>query len=273
MIIDGKKLAEDIKVSLKEAISMSKKSFRLAIIKVGENPITEKFLEQKKKFGSVIGVETRIYDFPESISTNQLRKEVSEIVHIRENDGVIIQLPLPKNINIDYILDAIPPKKDPDMLSSKSLGSLVSGRSKILPPIVAAIKHIFDKNNIEIKGKKVAVVGAGRLVGKPSAIWLINQGASISVSDENTKDISENTKDADIIISGAGKAKLITPDMVKDGVIIVDCGASESAGQISGDVDPDVAPKASFFTPVPGGVGPLTVAMLFQNLVNLGEKE
>ena len=272
MIIDGKKMAEEIKASLKSEVSKIGKKIRLAVIKIGKNPVTEKFLEQKKKFGEAVGIDVRIYDLPETISTNQLREKLAEIVHIKENTGVIIQLPLPKQINTQYILDGIIPEKDPDMLSSKSIGLFSSGRSKILPPVVGAIKHIFDKNNVDAKGKKVTVIGAGRLVGKPVAVWLINQGAAVSVIDENIADPTLHTMDADIIISGVGKPNLITPDMVKEGVIAIDCGTSESEGKVVGDLDHAISKKASLFAPVPGGVGPLTVAMLFKNLVELAKK-
>lgn len=272
MIIDGKKLAEEIKAKLKAEVLKLRKKLRLAIIKAGEDKVTEKFLEQKKKFGSAVGIDVRVYDLPADITTNKLREKLAEIAHIKENTGVIIQLPLPKQINTQYILDGIIPEKDPDMLSSKSVGLFSSGRSKILPPVVGAIKYIFNKNNVDVKGKKVTVIGAGRLVGKPVATWLINQGAAVTVLDENTKDISKFTKDADIIISGAGVPKLINSDMVKEGTVAIDCGASESAGRLLGDFNPKVAEKALLFAPVPGGVGPLTVAMLFKNLVELAKK-
>ncbi|MDP3935283.1 MAG: bifunctional 5,10-methylenetetrahydrofolate dehydrogenase/5,10-methenyltetrahydrofolate cyclohydrolase [Candidatus Giovannonibacteria bacterium] len=279
MIIDGKKIAEEIKAELKAEVLKLGKKIRLAVIRVGEDKVTEKFLEQKKKFGSAVGVDIRVYELPENISTNQLREKLAEIVHIKENAGVIIQLPLPKQINTQYILDGIISEKDPDMLSSKSIGLFSSGRSKILPPVVGAIKYIFDKNNIDVKSKKVTVIGAGRLVGKPVATWLINHGAAVTIIDENAADPTLHTKDADILISGAGKPNLITIDMVKEGVIVIDCGTSspeglpaDQAGRLVGDVDPVVAKKASIFAPVPGGVGPLTVAMLFKNLAELAKR-
>ncbi len=271
MIIDGKKLAEEIKESLKDEVSKIGKKLRLAVVKVGEDKVTEKFLEQKKKFGEAIGIDVRIYEMPADISTGKLREKVSEIVHIKESDGVIIQLPLPSQINTQYILDAIILEKDPDMLSSKSIGAFSVGRSKILPPVVGAIKFIFEKNSIELKGKRVAVVGAGRLVGKPAATWLVGQGGTVSIADEFTSPVHLTliTKHSDIIISGAGKPNLIQPDMVSEGVVAIDCGASEEAGKIVGDLNPKISEKASLFSPVPGGVGPLTVAMLFKNLVEL----
>lgn len=269
MIIDGKKLAEEIKAELSSEVSKIGKKIRLAVIKTGEDKVAEKFLEQKKKFGEAISVDVRVYDLPADITTNKLRKKLAETVHIKENTGVIVQLPLPKQVNTQYILDGIISEKDPDMLSSKSVGLLASGRSKILPPVVGAIKYIFDKNGVDVKSKKATIIGAGRLVGKPAAAWLINQGAAVTIVDENTEDISKFMKEADIIISGVGKPNLITVEMVKAGAVIIDAGTSESNGKVVGDVSLEVSPKASLFSPVPGGVGPLTVAMLFKNLVEL----
>ncbi|MDP2668823.1 MAG: bifunctional 5,10-methylenetetrahydrofolate dehydrogenase/5,10-methenyltetrahydrofolate cyclohydrolase [bacterium] len=278
MIIDGKKLAEEIKTSLKDEVLNIGKKIRLAVIQVGNDPVALKFLEQKKKFGNAVGCDVRIYNLPMEISTNQLRKKVSEIVHIKENTGVIIQLPLPKEINTQYILDAITSEKDPDMLSSKSVGAFSTGRSKILPPVVGAIDHIFMAYGIQLKAKKVVVLGAGRLVGRPVAAWLTQQGSSVTIIDENTPDPRPYTQNADIIVSGVGIPHFIKQDMVKEGTVVIDCGTSTGSSDVGseralrGDVDPSVAGKASLFTPVPGGVGPLTVAMLFKNLVELAKR-
>lgn len=274
MIIDGKKLAEEIKTSLQNEVSKIGKKLRLAVVQVGGDSVTEKFLEQKKKFGKEIGVDVRVYDLPADITTNKLREKLAEIAHIKENTGVIVQLPLPKQINTQYILDGIILEKDPDMLSSKSVGLFSSRRSKILPPVVGAIDYIFKAYGVSVKGKKATVIGAGRLVGKPVAAWLIGQGAAVTVVDENTArpDATRYTLDADIIISGAGKPKIITPEMVKEGAVAIDCGTSEAEWRVVGDIDPEVSKKASLFSPVPGGVGPLTVAMLLKNLVELAEK-
>ncbi|MFC1594848.1 bifunctional 5,10-methylenetetrahydrofolate dehydrogenase/5,10-methenyltetrahydrofolate cyclohydrolase [Patescibacteria group bacterium] len=271
MIIDGKKLAAEIKESLKAEISGIDKELRLAVIQVDDNPVTERFLTQKKKFGEDIGVDVRVYELPKDISTNALRKKVAEVVHIKQNTAVIVQLPLPNHINTQYILDGIIVEKDADVLSSKGIGMFETGRSKIIPPVVATVKYILDSNNIYVKGKNAVVVGRGRLVGKPVSIWLNNNGAAITSIDENTLDPRPYTLSADLIISGAGKPGIITADMVKDGVIIIDAGTSESEGRLVGDVDPSVEEKASLFTPVPGGVGPLTVAMLFKNLFTLAQ--
>lgn len=272
IIIDGKKIAQDIKASLKEEVLAIGKKLRLAVVLVGDNVASKKFIEQKKKFGRDIGVDVKVYEFAKDVTTNQLRKKLAEIVHIKQNAGVIIQLPLAKQINAQYILNSVIPAKDVDVLSAKSLGDFTAGKSKILPPVVGAIQAILQNYKIDVRGKNVAVVGAGRLVGQPTAIWLVNEGASVSTVNEFTKDIKPFLERADIIISGAGKPKLITVDMVKEGVVIIDAGTSESAGKLVGDVDfQGVSKKASLITPVPGGVGPLTVAMLFKNLLELAK--
>ncbi|MCX6731863.1 MAG: bifunctional 5,10-methylenetetrahydrofolate dehydrogenase/5,10-methenyltetrahydrofolate cyclohydrolase [Candidatus Parcubacteria bacterium] len=259
MIIDGKKLAEEIKNTL------DGKGLKLAIVQVGEDEASKKFIEKKIKFAEDIGAKTRVYNLPADITTNKLRQKMAEISHILENDGVILQLPLPAQIKTQYVLNGIIVSKDVDVLSSRAFGDFATGHSKILPPVVGAIKKIFDQYNIDIKNKNIVVVGAGRLVGRPVAVWLMNQGATISVINEFTPDISEFTKKADIIISGAGKPGLIKSEIVKDGVVIID------AGFPVGDADPAVADKSSLFTPVPGGIGPLTVAMVFKNLIELNK--
>lgn len=287
MIIDGKKMAGDIKNSLKIEIESLRKKLRLAIVLVGGDDISKKFIERKKKFGEAIGVDVRVYNFPKDISTTELRKKISDIARIKQNDGVVIQLPLPKHINIQYILDSITLKKDVDMLSSRALGELASGKFKILPPVVGAVHEIFERHDVDIKGKNIVVFGAGRLVGKPLLMWLINVGATVAVVDEFTKNPDYYSKNADIIITGVGKSNLIRADMVKEGVIVIDAGTSievfpqgvslkagqgEVRPQIKGDVDFDnVSKKASLITPVPGGVGPLTVAILFSNLIVLNK--
>ena len=256
---------------LREEISGLGKKPQLAIVKVGDNSVTEKFLEQKKKFASDIGISAEIYDFPSNISTEQICKEISKIVHAKENTGIVVQLPLPKSVNTQDVLDMIPSEKDPDMLSEKSFGLFSAKASEIFPPVVGAIQYIFMAYGVRLTAKQVVVVGEGRLVGKPVATWLINEGIAVSVVNEHTSSIKRLILDADIIISGAGKPNIITSDMVKDGVVAIDCGTSEVNGRLLGDIDPEVSKKASVFAPVPGGVGPLTVAMLFRNLVELAK--
>lgn len=270
VIIDGKKLAQKILDKLKEEIAKTKKQLRLAVILVGKNPVIEKFVEQKKKTGALIGIDVRLFPFDESITTNELRKRISQIVHEKKNTGVIIQLPLPPHINSQYILNSVPPEKDVDVLSARSIGNFAVGKSPVLPPIAGSVKAIFEEYKIEYRDKNIVIIGAGKLVGRPVMLWLFNEGASYSVLRSTTPEIFEFTKKADIIISGAGSPKLITGDMIKKDVVIIDAGTSESEGRISGDANIEsVSQKASLVTPVPGGVGPVTVAMLFNNVITL----
>lgn len=264
MIINGKQIANEIKEQLKQEIAKIGKKLKLAIVCVDENPASKKFVEKKVKFADEIGVKAKIYNLPAEISTSKLRKKMAEICHIKENNGVILQLPLPEHINTQYALNSIIPKKDVDVLSSRAFGDFTTGRSKFLPPLVGVIKIIFEKYGIDPAGKNIVILGRGILVGKPIANWLINQGATVSVLNSKTLNPGGYTLMADVIISGVGKPGLIKPEMVKDGVIIIDAGTP-------GDVDSEVAAKASLFTPVPGGVGPITVAMVFKNLVELNK--
>lgn len=274
VLLDGKKLAQKILDELKQEIVVLDKKLRLAVVLVGKNPVIEKFVEQKKKAAEFIGVDVRVYPFEEKITTNELRKRLAEIVHEERNTGVIIQLPLPAQINPQYILNSVTPEKDADVLSSRAIGNFITDRSPILPPVVGAVRALFEEYGIDYKNKYVVIVGAGNLVGKPAALWLLNEKATFSVVRSSTENPQEFLKKADIIISGVGKTKFITGDIVKEGVIVVDAGTSESEGKMVGDVDFDsVALQASFITPVPGGVGPVTVAVLFRNLLILSKSK
>ena len=275
-IVDGKKLAEEIKDELKKDIAAFGKKIKLAVIYIGGNTASESFIKRKKVFGASVGVEVEVKKPKEETwkSREKLRARISQITHDKKNTGVIIQLPLPDEIKqrTPYILDSISANKDVDVLSSEAVGKLTNGRMDIIPPVAGAIKYIVEKNNIELNGKNIVVVGEGSLVGKPVALWLLSQRLPFAVLTSKSPNFSETIARADVIISGVGKAGLIKKDMVKDGVIAIDAGTSGDSGQLKGDFEPDVAEKTSLFTPVPGGVGPLTVAMLFKNLVILSKK-
>lgn len=270
MLIDGKKIAEEVKDSLKKEIEKSGKKLKLAIAQVGENEVSKKFIEKKVKFAEEIGVKTEIYNLPDNISTEELCKKLEKICG-EDNNGVILQLPLPAHIDTQHALDSIALEKDVDVLSSRAFGDFATGCSKILPPLVGVIKTIFEKFNIEPIGKNIVVIGRGILVGKPIANWLINEGATVTILNSKTLNPGDYTLIADVIISGVGKPGLIKPDIVKEGVIMIDAGTSMKDGKLKGDFDPAVAGRASLFTPVPGGVGPVTVAMLFKNLIELNK--
>lgn len=272
VILDGKKLSQKLLEELRRGIATLGQKLRLAVVVVGKDPVVAQFTAQKKKAAESVGIDVRIYPFEEKITTNALRKRLAEIVHEEKNTGVIVQLPLPEYINMRYILDSVKLEKDVDMLAARSLGNLAAGKSPILPPVAGAIKAFFEEYQIDYKNKYMVVVGAGALVGRPVALWLLNEKVTFSVIRSGTQNPEEFLKRADIIISGVGKPKFITGGMIKEGVVVIDAGTSESEGKVVGDVDFDsVSPQASYITPVPGGVGPVTVAMLLKNLVTLAK--
>lgn len=249
-----------------------KKKLRLAVVVAGEDPVVRSFIGEKKKAAESVRIDVRVYPFDAEITTNELRKRIAEIVHEKKNTGVVIQLPLPPQINKQYVLNAIPPEKDVDVLSARAVGNFAVGKSPIFPPVAGAVKALFEEYGIDYADKNIVVIGAGLLVGRPVALWFLQEGATFTVVTEKTSQPENALRSADIIISGIGKPRYITGDMVKEGVTVIDAGTSESAGEIVGDVDFDsMSSKASYITPVPGGIGPLTVAILLKNLVTLAK--
>jgi len=274
MIIDGKKLAQEIIEELKKEREKITKKIRLAVILVGNNPASLSYIKQKEKVAKEIGIDTRIYQYVDLIKTKELRKKVGEICRVTYNRGVIVQLPLPSSINAQVVLNGILPEKDPDILCEKNLGTFYTERLKILPPVLASIKFLLEKYKIDIEGKNVLIIGRGRLVGKPASLWFINQRATVITANSKTKDLKELIGKSDIIISSAGKHGLITGDLIKKGVVIFDAAVVSEDGKLKGDCDFDsVKDKAKIITPVPGGIGPLCVAFLFKNLLELVKLE
>jgi len=272
-LLDGKKLSEKILAKLKKTVKKSKLKLRLAVIQVGENPVSQIFINQKKKACENVGINFRLFKFPVKVSAPKLKKEIKKIVRNQANSGIIIQLPLPKKILPEDFLNLIPGEKDIDVLSESSLGKFYQGTLKIMPPTVNGILRLLKNYKIELKGKDVVVIGAGRLVGFPLAVQLLKEKATISVLNEFTEDALSFTKKADILISGVGKPNLIKSKMVKKGVVIIDAGSAMKKGKLVGDVDfKSIGQKASYITPVPGGVGPMTVACLLENLIRLHKR-
>jgi methylenetetrahydrofolate dehydrogenase (NADP+)/methenyltetrahydrofolate cyclohydrolase len=261
MLVEGKKIAEEIKRELAARITALGRRVALAVVKVGSDAATTAFIERKRKFGEAIGVEVTLHEYPPDITEDVLVAEVQAIGEDPSVDGLIVQLPLPLEINADTLLERIPPEKDPDALSSAP---------RVLAPVAGAIAEIFARHGIDPQGKRVVVVGEGRLVGRPVAAWLKERGARVEIVSLDTQErMRALTEEADIVVSGAGVPRLITPELVKDGVVLIDAGTSESEGKLVGDIDPSCAEKAALYTPVPGGVGPITVAVLFRNLLEL----
>ena len=270
MIIDGRKIAGEVLAELAEEVSKLPKPPKMAAVLVGDIGGSRKFLELKQKAAEKIGIEYKIHEFSADISTEELREQIEEITQDISNDGVIIELPLPPQISASDILNIIPKNKDADVLSQKAQDDFYNSKSKILPPAAEALKIVFEKNDIDITAKKCAVFGQGLLVGKPISYWLDQNGALVTSIDEFTENPSMFSKDADIIISGVGKPDLIKEEMVKEGAIIIDFGYNNVNGRMVGDVDfESVNRKASKITPVPGGMGPIVIAAVFKNLINL----
>jgi len=269
-LLDGKKLSEKILTNLKKEIKKSNLKLKLAVVQIGENSISQIFINQKKKACQKTGISFELFKFPARIEAIKLKKEIEKIAQNPTNSGMIIQLPLPKKFFPEEFFNLIPEEKDIDVLSEKSLGKFYQGTLKILPPTVQGILYLLKNYKIRLVGKNVVIVGAGRLVGFPLALQLLREKATVSVLNEFTRDTSFFTKKADILVSGVGWPNLITGEIVKRGVIVIDAGTSFKKGKLVGDVDfQSVSKKASYLTPVPGGIGPLTVACLIKNLVKL----
>lgn len=272
VLLDGKKLAEEILQNLKKEIESQRLKLKLAVVLVGENSVSKVFIRKKKEACQKLGVEFSFHQFPEKINSENLKKEIEKLAKDDSVSGIVIQLPLPSHLDVQGILNLIPSEKDVDVLSELNLGKFSQGTLKILPPTVCGISHFLDKYKINLKGRNTVVVGAGRLVGYPLALWLLRKKATVLVLNEFTKDAPSFTKKADILVSGVGKPDLIKGDMIKPGAIIIDAGTTIESKRLVGDVDfVSVSKKASYITPVPGGVGPLTIACLLENLVKISK--
>ncbi len=269
MRIDGKQIRDRIKAELHREVSALSSVPQLSVISVGENPVVRGFINIKKRFAEEIGVVFTEDIFSYDVTFSQLQKRIEELSNATEVTGIIVQLPLPSHLDTEMVLNLIPVSKDVDVLSREANAFFENGESFILPPVVGAIKEICEEVDLKIRGKKVLVIGHGRLVGAPSAVWFRKQGGEVTVLGQPTENLAEITRYADIIVCGVGSAGLIKPDMLKDGVILLDAGTSEEGGLVVGDADPRCEDVAGVFTPVPCGIGPITVAMIFRNLILL----
>lgn len=269
MIIDGKKIAQDIQESLKQKVEVLGTAPVLAIVVVGENPVIESFVRIKKEFAEKLGVHVEEHRFSSSISTDKLLKKVEELSLDESVHGIVVQLPLPPEVDTEAIFGAIPASKDVDVLSKEGQVLFETGELDILPPVTGAIREIISREGMQIKEKKAVVVGNGKLVGYPTAVWLKREGVDVTTLTRNSGDTKEKIKQADMLVLGAGSPGMILPDMIKEGAALFDAGTSEDKGRLIGDANKVCADKCSIFTPVPGGIGPITVAVLFQNLFTL----
>jgi methylenetetrahydrofolate dehydrogenase (NADP+) / methenyltetrahydrofolate cyclohydrolase len=260
MIIDGNDIAAEIRERLRRDIGNLHRPPLLFVFLGGNDPVSLRYIERKRLFAEAIGADLVLKQFPADISETAVHESLRQVAEDPRVDGMLVQLPLPAGFDAGGILSAVPPLKDVDALSSDPV---------IPSPVIGAIAHILKRFDVALFGKRVAVVGRGKVVGIPAATWAAGEGALVDSIDKDTLDALSILRAADIIILGAGSPGFLVPDMVREGAVIIDAGTSEVSGSLRGDADPACAEKAALFTPVPGGVGPLTVAMLFSNLVEL----
>jgi methylenetetrahydrofolate dehydrogenase (NADP+)/methenyltetrahydrofolate cyclohydrolase len=265
MIVDGRKLAEE----RREEVRAERKKFgplSLGVVIATESPVTQSYVGIKKRAAAALDITVQEYRLPETASLSEIIAKVREATR---HDGIILQLPLPPGIDVEAAKNEIPLALDVDVLSDAAFDEFAAGRIAAVPPVPAAMQYILKRSGVDPKGKKIAIVGSkGRLVGRPAEALFKRLGAEVIGLDKGD-DIAGNTRLVDIVITGTGVAGLIKPDMIKEGAVVLDGGASSPSGQLLGDADPACAEKASVFTPVPGGVGPIAVVEIFANLVSL----
>lgn len=274
IILDGKMLRDKIFESLKAKLDKMQQKPTLAVILVGENPASQIYVRNKKKTAEKLGINSLSIEYPSDISEEELLNKIKELNSDEKVTAILAQLPLPAHINKNRIIDAILPQKDVDGLTPYNLGKLFSGEEPYVYPCTPkGILLLLDEYNIKLEGKNIVVVGRSNLVGKPVAQMLLKRNATVTMCHSHTKNLSEITKTADIIVSAVGK-KVIGEKMLKSDCVVIDVGIfRDENGKISGDVDfENVSKTAAYISPVPGGVGPMTIASLMLNTVELARK-
>ena len=271
-LIDGKQISKEIKDELKAEVQKLKEQGReicLAVVQGGEDPASTVYVNNKKKACAYIGIESRAYELPETTSEEELVSLVEELNGDDSVNGILVQLPLPKQIDEDKIIRTISPEKDVDGFHPVSVGRLWIGEKGFLSCTPAGILQLLKRSGIEIEGKECVIIGRSNIVGKPMAALLLRENGTVTVAHSRTKDLADITRRADILIVAIGKERFITSEYVKEGAVVIDVGMHrDSQNHLCGDVDfNDVEPKVSAITPVPGGVGPMTIAMLMNNCV------
>lgn len=271
-IIDGKKISQEIKDELKiRAAQLREQGLGrcLAVIKVGEDPASGVYVNNKKKACEYVGIQSLSYELPGDTTEEELLKLIGELNGRTDVNGILVQLPLPAQIDEDKVLLAIAPEKDVDGFHPVSVGNLSIGRPGYISCTPAGVIQLLKRSGIEIAGKECVVVGRSNIVGKPMSMLLLRENATVTVCHSRTRNLQEVTKRADILVVAIGKPKFITADYVKEGAVVIDVGIHRGENnKLCGDVDfNSVAPHCSAITPVPGGVGPMTIAMLMHNCV------
>jgi methylenetetrahydrofolate dehydrogenase (NADP+)/methenyltetrahydrofolate cyclohydrolase len=283
-LIDGRKVSLEIKAEISEKVAerkkLGKKIPHLAIILVGDDGASQTYVDHKVKACREVGFHYTMMRFADTISEDKLMKHIDQVNRDEDVDGFIVQLPLPPHISVEHITEKIRPDKDVDGFTNRNFGSIVSKNPLLMPATPFGVMELLERYKISLEGKNCVVVGASRLVGAPLSMMLVEQGrATVTVCHKYTKDLASFTRQADILVVAVGKPGLITADMVKEGAVVIDVGTTRVEGpqykngySLKGDVEfKEVAPKTSFITPVPGGVGPMTIASLLLNTLRATE--
>ena len=277
-IIDGKlisaQIREEIAEKVKEYNERMGKLPGLAVIIVGENPASQVYVRNKKKACEQVGFNSWVYEMPESTTQDELNALIDKLNEDSAVHGILVQLPLPKHLDEEQVILRIKPEKDVDAFHPYNVGRITIGNPKFLPCTPAGIMELLHRSNIEISGKECVVIGRSNIVGKPMALLLLSENGTVTVCHSKTRDLKEVCKRADILVVAIGKADFVTADMVKEGAVVIDVGMNRNAdGKLTGDVDfASVSEVASYITPVPGGVGPMTITMLLQNTLRAAEE-
>lgn len=272
-LIDGKMISTLIKDECKEKVAEYKKqgiSICLAVIQVGNDPASSVYVNNKKKACAYIGIDSLSYELPEETTQDELLSLIDELNQRKEVNGILVQLPVPKHIDEKTIINAISPKKDVDGFHPQSVGSLCIGQPGFVSCTPAGIIELLKRTNVDIAGKNCVVIGRSNIVGKPMALLMLRENATVTITHSKTKNLKEITKQADILIVAIGKPKFVDSSYVKEGAVVIDVGIHRNEdNKLCGDVDFDsVKTSVSAITPVPGGVGPMTIAMLMKNCVD-----
>lgn len=269
-IIDGKAVAQQVKDKIASEVASLEKKPALAVIIVGDDPASKIYVRNKKIACEQVGFKSLEYALPAETTTEQLIELVQALNNDDNVNGILCQLPLPKHIDEKAIINAISPDKDVDAFHPVNVGKIMIGEYNFLPCTPAGVMELIKSTGVEVKGKKAVVVGRSNIVGKPMAMLLLAQSATVTICHSKTKNLAQECKEADILVAAVGVPKLITKDMVKQGAVVIDVGMNrDENGKLCGDVDFDsVKDVAGYITPVPGGVGPMTIAMLMKNNLN-----
>ena len=269
-LIDGKMTAaavrEDVAAQVRQMQEDTGITPGLAVVIVGNDPASRTYVNNKKKYCAEVGIYSEEYALPEETTQEELLELVRKLNEKPDIDGILVQLPLPKHLNEKAVIEAIRPDKDVDAFHPSNVGRIMIGDYHFLPCTPAGIMELLARAGIEVSGKRCVVIGRSNIVGKPMSMLLLHRHGTVTICHSRTQDLAEVCRRADILVAAVGKAGFITPDMVKEGAVVIDVGINRNAeGKVCGDVAPEVMEKASYMTPVPGGAGPMTITMLMKN--------